>query len=98
MHHLVNNQMPIEKGPPNFKLRQKAEEMIQQAFFHNMPLAFATAQQEPVNYYIPLNLVRVRLFRVILGRLLVDFKGFNFSGFCSLYMVLSLNAVASSGL
>ena len=32
-----------------------SEEMIQQAFFHNMPLAFATAQEVPVNYYIPLN-------------------------------------------
>ena len=31
------------------------EEMIQQAYFHNMPLAFATAQKEPVDYYIPLN-------------------------------------------
>eukprot|EP00439_Symbiodinium_sp_Y106_P032155 s4992_g3.t2 len=30
-------------------------EMIQQAFFHNMPLAFATAQKEPVDHYIPLN-------------------------------------------
>ena len=31
------------------------EEMIQQAFFHNMPLAFATAQHEPENYYISLS-------------------------------------------
>ena len=31
------------------------KEMIQQAFFHNMPLAFATAQKEPVDHYIPLN-------------------------------------------
>eukprot|EP00439_Symbiodinium_sp_Y106_P025847 s6778_g3.t1 len=30
-------------------------EMIQQAFFHNMPLAFATAQHEPENYYISLS-------------------------------------------
>ncbi|CAE7270599.1 elmMI, partial [Symbiodinium sp. KB8] len=30
-------------------------EMIQQAFFHNMPLAFATAQHGPENYYVSLN-------------------------------------------
>ena len=29
--------------------------MIQQAFFHNMPLAFATAQHGPENYYVSLN-------------------------------------------
>jgi len=30
-------------------------EMIQQAFFHNMPLAFATALTDPVDLYVPLN-------------------------------------------
>ena len=28
---------------------------IQQAFFHNMPLAFATALTDPVDLYVPLN-------------------------------------------